>query len=104
MPQRIEPFAKLNLALKMSRHDIAKSEIFDTRLICEPFIDVQLDFLNEIMEKALKENKKDFVQLLMNNNFNFNEFFYLDSNLYDWGWSHCKLNDESYFQSYFQII
>jgi hypothetical protein len=55
----------------------------------------ELDLLNIIMEKALLDNKPKFIQLLIDNNFDFGQFFSIDFDLYNWSYHYCRLKDKS---------
>ncbi len=55
----------------------------------------ELDLLNIIMEKALQDNKTKFIQLLIDNNFDFGQFFSTDFDLYNWSYHYCRLKDKS---------
>ena len=50
----------------------------------EPLSIFELDLLNVIMEKALQDNKPKFIELLIDNNFDFGQFVSTDFDLYNW--------------------
>ena len=61
----------------------------------EPLSIFELDLLNVIMEKALQDNKPKFIELLIDNNFDFGQFVSTDFDLYNWSYHHCELKDNS---------
>jgi hypothetical protein len=65
---RAEPKSQLKLALKWNRVDIARNYIFKQDIIW------QAGELDDIMYVAINEDKVDFVELLLENNFNLRSF------------------------------